>query len=68
VKNIIRIKSTTYRILLRILGLMGLCFLIEACYGSPESDYARLEVSGTVRNSADSSGGRNSSTLYYFRI
>jgi translation initiation factor IF-1 len=54
-KSILRIKSTTYRILLRIFGLMGLCFLIEACYGSPETDYASIDVSGTVRNSADSS-------------
>ncbi len=54
-KKIIRIKSTTYRILLRIFGLMGLCFLIEACYGAPETDYASIDISGTVRNSLDSS-------------
>jgi translation initiation factor IF-1 len=55
-KKIIKIKSATYRILLRIFGLMGLCFLIEACYGAPETDYASIDVSGTVRNAADSSG------------
>jgi len=52
-KNILRIQSKSYKILLRIFGLVGLCFLIEACYGSPQSDYTSLDVSGTVRNSAN---------------
>ena len=54
-KKLIKIKTATYRILLRIFGLMGLCFIIEACYGVPETDYASIDVSGTVRNAADSS-------------
>lgn len=52
-KILLRIKNKTYRILLRIFGLMGLCFLIEACYGVPQNDYASLDVGGTVRNASN---------------
>ncbi len=52
-KSILRIKSKTYRVLLRVFGLVGLCFLIEACYGAPQGDYASLDVTGTVRDNAN---------------
>jgi hypothetical protein len=40
---------------LKMLGVCGACFLIEACYGTPQADYANsplkdVDVSGTIKS------------------
>ena len=54
-KFILKLKNLIFRNFLKILGLSSICFVFEACYGTPKSDMKppKLDFKGKVV-SADS--------------